>query len=110
VQHYPKGTLPSRQRGDVEVRRLLPDAIPGMEIERMALPPRARMTGVPHTPGTREYFACETGTIELTAAGETWRLAPGDTVAFRGDQRHSYANAGATAAVGYSVVVLARVS
>jgi transcriptional regulator with XRE-family HTH domain len=110
VQHYPKGTLPSRQRGDVEVRRLLPDAIPGMEIERMALPPRARMTGVPHTPGTREYFACETGTIELTAAGETWRLAPGDTVAFRGDQRHSYANPGATAAVGYSVVVLARVS
>jgi quercetin dioxygenase-like cupin family protein len=81
-----------------------------MEIERMALPPRARMTGVPHTPGTREYFACETGTIELTAAGETWRLAPGDTVAFRGDQRHSYANPGATAAVGYSVVVLARVS
>ena len=41
VQHYPRGTLPTRLRGAVEVRRLLPDAIPGMEIDRMALPPRA---------------------------------------------------------------------
>jgi transcriptional regulator with XRE-family HTH domain len=109
VQHYPRGSLPTRLRGEVEVRRLLPDAIPGMEIERMALPPRARLVGVPHTPGTREYFACEAGEIELVAAGERWRLASGDTVAFRGDQRHSYFNPGATRAVGYSVVVLARV-
>jgi transcriptional regulator with XRE-family HTH domain len=109
VQHYPRGTLPTRVRGNVEVRRLLPDAIPGMEIDRMALPARARLVGVPHTPGTREYFACEAGVIELVAAGERWTLAPGDTVAFRGDQRHSYLNAGTTPAVGYSVVVLARV-
>ena len=109
VQHYPRGTLPVRVRGVVEVRRLLPDAIPGMEIERMALPPRARLVGVPHTPGTREYLACESGTIELVAAGERWALGAGDTVAFRGDQRHSYANPGATPAVGYSVVVLARI-
>jgi transcriptional regulator with XRE-family HTH domain len=109
VQHYPRGSLPTRLRGAVEVRRLLPDAIPGMEIDRMELPPRARMVGVPHTPGTREYFACETGEIELVAAGERWRLATGDTVAFRGDQRHSYYNPGTTRAVGYSVVVLARV-
>jgi len=109
VQHYPRGTLPTRLRGDVEIRRLLPDAIPGMEIERMALPPRARLVGVPHTPGTREYFACERGTIDLVAAGERWTLAPGDTVAFRGDQRHSYANPTSAPAVGYSVVVLARV-
>jgi XRE family transcriptional regulator, regulator of sulfur utilization len=110
VQHYPRGTLPTRLRGDVEVRRLLPDAIPGMEIDRMSLPARSRLVGVPHTPGTREYFACESGTIELVAAGERWRLAAGDTVAFRGDQRHSYFNPEASPAVGYSVVVLARVT
>jgi transcriptional regulator with XRE-family HTH domain len=109
VQYYPRGTLPVRQRGVVEVRKLLPDAIPGMELERMALPPRARLVGVPHTPGTREYFACESGSIELVAAGERWTLAAGDTVAFRGDQRHSYANPSTSIAVGYSVVVLARV-
>jgi len=110
VQHYPRGTLPTRLRGSVEVRRLLPDAVPGMEIDRMALPPRARLVGVPHTPGTREYLACEAGAIELVAAGERWTLGVGDTVAFRGDQRHSYFNPGSTPAVGYSIVVLARVA
>lgn len=50
------------------------------------------------------------GEIVLTVAGEEWRLSPGDVLVFRGDQRHSYANPGAHNAVGYSVVVLARVN
>ena len=78
-------------------------------IDRMELPPRGRMTGVPHMPGTREYLTCETGEIVLAVAGEQWRLAPGDVMTFRGDQRHSYANPGARLAVGYSVVLLAPV-
>ena len=65
------------------------------------------MTGVPHTPGTREYLTCETGEIILVAAGERYHLRPGDLVAFRGDQRHSYANPTRHVSVGYSVVVLA---
>jgi quercetin dioxygenase-like cupin family protein len=65
------------------------------------------MIGVPHTPGTREYLTCESGTLVLTAAGESWSLKPGDVVSFRGDQRHGYANPGSRVAVGYSVVVLA---
>jgi transcriptional regulator with XRE-family HTH domain len=105
---YPRGRLGERTKGDVTVRRLLPDPIPGMAIERMELRPGARMTGVPHTPGTREYLTCESGEIVLVAAGETWRLAEGDVVAFRGDQRHSYANPGGKKAVGYSIVTLAR--
>ena len=78
-----------------------------MIIERMELPAGASMTGVPHTPGTREYLTCERGTVRLSAGGQRWELAPGDVVVFRGDQRHAYANPGQTAAVGYSVVVLA---
>src|SRR3974390_2618493 len=107
-RHYARGTLPVRRRGDVTVFKLLPHPIPGMEIDRIELPAGARMTGVPHTPGTREYLTCETGSIRLVAAGEQFDLAPGDVVAFRGDQRHSYTNPGAKVAVGYSVVVLAR--
>jgi XRE family transcriptional regulator, regulator of sulfur utilization len=106
AKHYPKGSLPARLRGEVSVRSLLPDAIAGMQIERIELPRGARLTGVPHTPGTREYLTCETGEIELVASGQSYRLDPGDVVVFRGDQRHSYLNRGATAAVGYSVVVL----
>jgi transcriptional regulator with XRE-family HTH domain len=107
-EFYPRGRLGERRKGDVSVRRLLPDPVPGMAIERMDLPVGARLTGVPHTPGTREYLTCEAGEIVLVAAGETWKLAEGDVVAFRGDQRHSYANPGAKRAVGYSVVVLAK--
>ncbi len=108
AQHYPRGALPVKQRGDATVHKLLPDAIPGLEIDRIELPPGARMTGIPHTPGTREYLTCEAGTIVLVAAGDRFELSPGDVVAFRGDQRHSYANPGSKAAVGFSVVALAR--
>jgi transcriptional regulator with XRE-family HTH domain len=108
AQRYPKGSLPVKQRGNATLYKLLPDAVAGMEIDRIELPPGARMTGVPHTPGTREYLTCETGVMVLVAAGEQFELSPGDVVAFRGDQRHSYANPGARVAVGYSVVALAR--
>jgi len=109
-RRFPSGTLPTRSRGKgVTVRKLLPDPIPGMEIDRMELQPGGRMTGIPHTPGTHEYLMCESGSIELVAAGDRWTLTAGDVVAFRGDQKHSYANPGRSVAVGYSVVVLAKV-
>jgi XRE family transcriptional regulator, regulator of sulfur utilization len=107
---YRKDALGARKQGDGIVRKLLPDPIPGMTIERMEIPARGRITGVPHMPGTREYLTCETGEIVLAAGGEQWRLAAGDVVVFKGDQRHSYTNPGSRAAVGYSVVILARVS
>ncbi len=79
-----------------------------MDLDRFELPPLVRMSGVPHTPGTREYLTCESGEIVLVAAGDTFELRPGDVVSFRGDQRHSYTNPGRKAAIAYSVVVLAR--
>jgi transcriptional regulator with XRE-family HTH domain len=107
ARFYAAADNPERRRGRVAVRRVLPDAMTGIELDRMAVPPGARMNGVPHTPGTREYLTCESGVVELTASGETWRLAPGDVVVFRGDQNHSYHNPGDSLAVAYSVVVLA---
>jgi transcriptional regulator with XRE-family HTH domain len=109
VKRYPATVLPTRTRGSVTIRKLLPDPIPGMEIDRMEFPPRAKMVGVPHVTGTTEYLTCERGGIHLVASGESWTLDVGDVVVFRGDQRHSYANPGDRTAVGYSVVVLARV-
>jgi transcriptional regulator with XRE-family HTH domain len=103
---YPKGALPQRTRGAVTVSSLLPDKIPGMQIERLELPLGSRMIGVPHTPGTREYLTCESGAIELIASGESFLVNEGDVVVFRGDQRHSYLNAGRKVAIGYSVVML----
>jgi XRE family transcriptional regulator, regulator of sulfur utilization len=108
ARHYAKDSLPVRTPGGATVRKLLPDAIPGMEIDRIEVAPAGRMTGVPHTPGTREYLTLESGEMVLVVSGEKFRLEPGDVVVFRGDQRHSYHNPGRLPAVGYSVVVLAR--
>lgn len=106
AQLYERGSLPSRTRGDVTIQSLLPDKIPGMQIERMEFPAKSRLVGVPHTRGTREYLTCETGELELVASGQTFHLSEGDVVVFSGDQRHSYFNPTTRRAVGYSVVVL----
>lgn len=104
---YRATTLPVRQRGAVSIRRLLPEPLPGLEIERIALPAGASFAGVPHTQGTREYLTCESGVVELRVAGEAFTLEPGDVVVFQGDQKHGYRNPGAKAAVAYSVVAFA---
>jgi quercetin dioxygenase-like cupin family protein/DNA-binding XRE family transcriptional regulator len=104
---YGAGVLPKKTRGACTLSRLLPDEIPGMTLERMELPPRAAIAGVPHTAGTREYLTCESGELTLTVAGEQWTLRPGDVVVFRGDQKHGYSNPAAKTAVGYSFVLLA---
>lgn len=101
-----RDSLPTRRPGDARVRKLLPDPLPGTELERFELPPGGHFAGVPHTRGTREYLTCERGTLELTVGGERVALEEGDVVVFRGDQRHAYHNPGAGLAVGYSVVVL----
>lgn len=106
---YRAASLPSRSRGSITIRKLLPETIAGLEIERMELPVGSAMAGVPHTAGTREYLTCERGRIELGAGGATFALEPGDVVVFRGDQRHGYRNLGTTTAIAYSVVAFAPV-
>jgi transcriptional regulator with XRE-family HTH domain len=86
------GELRERRRQGASLRPLLPEAIPGLGISRLALEPGGQMPGVPHTPGTREYLCCESGELELVASGERWKLGPGDVLVFRGDQRHTYRN------------------
>ncbi|MES2642286.1 MAG: XRE family transcriptional regulator [Myxococcota bacterium] len=102
---YRRDGLPTRTPGNARVRRLLPEPLPGTEIERFELPPGGRFAGIPHTHGTREYLTCESGAIALTVGGARFELGPGDVVVFRGDQRHGYENPGDTVAVGYSVVL-----
>jgi transcriptional regulator with XRE-family HTH domain len=104
---YKAATLPVRTRGVVTIRKLLPETIAGLEIERLELPARGAMAGVPHTKGTREYLTCERGQIELATGGASFSLEPGDVVVFRGDQKHSYRNTTSTTAIAYSVIAFA---
>lgn len=103
---YKAHELPTRGRGSVQIRQMLPDPLPGLHIERMQLLAGARFSGIPHTRGTREYFSCERGRINLSVEGRVWALEDGDVLVFRGDQKHGYANAGSTPAIGWSVVIL----
>lgn len=104
ARHLTAAELPTRTKGQVAIRKLLPEPLPGLDIERMVLPPHARMAGVPHTPGTREYLTCERGTVELAVSGELYTLAEGDVVTFRGDQRHGYHNPSGSTSIAYSVI------
>lgn len=106
LRHYPAAELRTRKRGGVSIRYLLPDPLPGLSLERLALPEGARMTGIPHTAGTREYLSCERGQVRLSVSGTVIDLAAGDVVVFRGDQRHGYHNPGPGPAVAYSAVLL----
>jgi transcriptional regulator with XRE-family HTH domain len=107
ARHVPARELFVRRRGEVQIRRLLPEALPGLEIERMFFPAKANMVGVPHTPGTREYLTVERGAIELRVGGESYRLVEGDVVSFRGDQRHAYKNVHDGETIAYSVIAFA---
>jgi transcriptional regulator with XRE-family HTH domain len=104
---YRADDLPVKSRGKVRIRKLLPEPLAGLEIERLELPPGANMRGVPHTIGTREYLTCERGLVELSAGDASWQLHPGDVAVFRGDQRHGYRNPGGREAIAYSVIALA---
>lgn len=96
-----------RSRGSVSVFNLLPDPIDNMSIERMELEPNARMGGVPHFTGTKEYFHCVQGNVAVVVTGKTYELKPGDVIAFPGDAAHAYINLSSSKALGFSVVVMA---
>jgi transcriptional regulator with XRE-family HTH domain len=101
--------IPEKRRQGARLKPLLPESTPGLEMIRIILSPGGAMTGMPHTPGTREYLLCERGKIELTASGERWELSPGQSLAFRADQRHGYRNLDAQRpASAISVVCFAR--
>ena len=110
VRRWPASEVATRQKGrGVSIRELVPEPVPDEMMEVMDFEPGAVMGGTPHLPGTREFFTCLDGRVNLMVAGTRYELAEGDVLAFPGNQPHSYQNADARiAARGISVVVLAK--
>lgn len=110
VRHWPAEEVAVRSKGrGVSIRALVPEPVPEEMMDVMDFEPGAVMGGTPHLPGTREFFTCLDGRVNLMVAGERYELAAGDVLAFPGNLPHSYQNADALKpARGISVVVLAK--
>jgi len=110
VRRWPADEVATRVKGrGVSIRALVPEPIPDEMMEVMDFEPGAVMGGTPHLPGTREFFTCLDGRVNLMVAGDRYTLGAGDVLAFPGNLPHSYQNADALApARGVSVVVLAK--
>jgi transcriptional regulator with XRE-family HTH domain len=90
-------------------RRILSPALPGIEFEfmRTTLGPRVDAGAFdPHSPGSREYVAVESGDLELTIDGQPYQLRTGDAIYYQGDCRHGFRNQRAGPCVYYLVMDL----
>lgn len=97
-----------RSARGVVMRPLVPEPVPQEILAVMELDPLGVMGGTPHLPGTREYFTCLDGSVEIVVAGTRFEVAIGETLAFPGNVPHSYRNPQKRRARGVSVVVLAK--
>lgn len=108
VALIPAAQVPVQERGTakaVQIAKLLPDRIKGIEIDRVEFAPGAVMGGHPHLAGTKEYLHVLQGKLVVHVAGEAFNVERGDVLAFPGNQPHSYRNAGHGRAVALSVVI-----
>ncbi|MFO0684238.1 MAG: helix-turn-helix domain-containing protein [Sandaracinus sp.] len=64
------------------------------------------MPGLPHLPGTREFFTLLEGHVAIIVAGEKHELLPGELLAFPGNVPHGYQNLAKGTSRGVSVVLL----
>lgn len=94
-----------KAKGQVIVRKILPERPRGVTIDRMEILPGGYMGGIPHILGCKEYFCPQQGEFEVVVGGERYQVRRGDVLAFPGDQKHAYRNAGSSMAVAISVVV-----
>jgi XRE family transcriptional regulator, regulator of sulfur utilization len=90
-------------------RRILSPALPGIEFEfmRTTLGPRVDAGAFdPHSAGSREYVAVESGDLELILDGQPYQLRAGDAIYYQGDCRHGFRNPRAQPCVYYLVMDL----
>ncbi|MEL6349599.1 MAG: helix-turn-helix domain-containing protein [Myxococcota bacterium] len=104
-QHYAVTDLATREKRGILFRDVLPDGLPGITLERVAFPPRGRVTGIPHTKGSREYLIVERGVVVLRTEHQQWTVHAGEVVIYRGDQSHGYHNPSDEEAVAYTMIV-----
>jgi transcriptional regulator with XRE-family HTH domain len=105
VVHYPHGSLPILKRAGVTVRQLMPNPNANVAIERIELAQGSRHSARPAKPGTRRFFACEHGELQLSIGAQSFIMKSGDVLILVAEESHDCLNRGRRTAIAYSVTV-----
>ena len=72
------------------------DSSRGFEMYAIELDPGVRLDAEPHPEGTQEFITVFSGALTVLLDGERWGIADGDSIRFKADRKHAYANEGNT--------------
>ncbi|KAB8027395.1 helix-turn-helix domain-containing protein [Fluviispira multicolorata] len=75
----------------VDIALLTPENSRYLILQEYILNEGERFPGSPHSPGTEEYFYCQTGSFEIMVESEYFVVEEGDLLCFDGHQKHAYA-------------------
>lgn len=80
VRHYLGSSIEVERRGKVQARRLLPEPLHGIQMERLRFDAGAKLDTESAPPGTRLYVVCEDGEIDYEFGEFARRLKPGEVL------------------------------
>lgn len=108
VRRYSAAELPELRRAGrgVSMRPIVVGPSPHEVMAVMTFERGGVMPGMPHLPGTREFFTLIEGAVAIIVAGERHELTPGELLAFPGNVPHGYQNLAKGISRGVSVVLL----
>lgn len=69
------------------------------ETYRIVIKPQGSLSAQPHLKGSQEYITVLAGAAQITVAGQAYSLNTGDSIRFKADVPHAYANTGSTDAL-----------
>lgn len=105
VVHRGEGLVVHSADGRFRSRLLTPSGDPqAPEVYEMTLEPGCIESADPHARGTVEHITVIRGSLLVRQGASEARLEPGDSVCFRADVPHGYANPGADDAVALLVM------
>ncbi len=108
VRKYAPGEMPELRRAGrgVSMRPVVVGPSPHEVMAIVTFERGGVMPGLPHLPGTREFFTLMEGHLAIIVAGEKHELLPGELLAFPGNVSHGYQNLHKGVSRGVSVVLL----
>lgn len=108
VRKYAPGEMPELRRAGrgVSMRPIVMGPSPHEVMAIVTFERGGVMPGLPHLPGTREFFTLMEGELAIIVAGEKHELAAGEMLAFPGNVPHGYQNLSKGVSRGVSVVLL----